>query len=202
MKSWVAADVNKFLTSSQDDKFYIVFNLALTTGMRQSEILGLRWKDIDLEKGILRVNQTLERTVTTKVGGKTLSATRTITLLSDTKKALKKHRQTILNEKIRNADKYQDNDFVVCTRFGTPVSHRNIGRSFVRLVEKANVPSIRFHDMRHTHATLLLLAEVNPKIVAERLGHSRVGVTLDTYSHVLPTMQQGVADKLEQVLNL
>lgn len=216
MEVWTKDEVNRFLEFAKKDRQFILFHLALTTGMRQGELLGLRWKDIDFDKGLLRVVQTLKRTGDLQAGGKTKAATRTITLMKETIAFLKKHRAMIASEKLVSKD-YQDNDLVICTTKGTPVLPRNTNRIFYRLVEQYNeqaenitkmakveVPKlakIRFHDMRHTHATLLLLAEVNPKIVAERLGHSKVSVTLDTYSHVLPNMQHRVVDKLSEVMN-
>ncbi|OPA21036.1 hypothetical protein BHL47_29015 [Bacillus cereus] len=95
---------------------------------------------------------------------------------------------------------YTDYDLVVCTNIGTPCSPRNLLRSFYSLIEKINVTKIRFHDLRHTHATLLLKEGIHPKVVAERLGHSNIRVTLDTYSHVLPSMQLETANKINDLL--
>lgn len=217
LEVWTKDEVNRFLNFINKDRQFILFHLALTTGMRQGELLGLRWKDIDFDKGLLRVVQTLKRTGELQVGGKTKSATRTITLMKETLTYLKKHKIMIASEKLEAGKDYKDNDLVICTTKGTPVLPRNTNRIFYRLVESYNeqaenitimtnvmvpkIPKIRFHDMRHTHATLLLLADVNPKIVAERLGHSKVSITLDTYSHVLPNMQQGVVDKLSELMN-
>lgn len=200
MKVWTSEQVNHFLKHARNDRLFVLFHLAFTTGLRQGELLGLRWKDVDLENGIIRVTQTLRRKSGLKNGGKTYSATRTVTLLKETIPILKKHRARVLREKLRGGEDYKDNDLVICTSKGTPVSPRNALRSFKRLTKNAGLPEIRFHDIRHTHATLLLLAEVNPKIVAERLGHSKVSITLDTYSHVLPNMQKGVADKLSNII--
>ncbi|KZR59134.1 tyrosine-type recombinase/integrase [Pseudobacillus badius] len=215
MVVWSKEDATRFLEFAKKDRLFILFHLALTTGLRQGELLGLRWKDIDMDKGILRVVQVLTRDGELKNGGKTSAATRTVTLMKETIPLLRKHKAMINSEQLV-AEEYYDNDLVICTSKGTPVLHRNANRTFERLIKEYNALSaqmkklnnievpmlnkIRFHDMRHTHATLLLLAEVNPKIVAERLGHSKVSVTLDTYSHVLPNMQQGVADKLSDVM--
>jgi integrase len=89
---------------------------------------------------------------------------------------------------------------VVCTQHGTPFNPANIRRTFKRIIKMADVPDIRFHDLRHTHATLLLSNGVNVKVISERLGHSNIKVTLDTYSHVLPSMQEEVARKLDEII--
>lgn len=216
MTVWTKEDVTTFLNYAEKDRLFMLFHLALTTGLRQGELLGLRWKDVDLEKGILRVVQVLSRDGELKVGGKTAAATRTVTLMKETVALLKKHRVALSSEKLLAGKDYKDHGLVLPSSKGTPMLPRNTNRVLLRLTKEYNamahsmkeinhievpeLPKIRFHDMRHTHATLLLLAEVNPKIVAERLGHSKVSVTLDTYSHVLPNMQQGVVHKLSDVM--
>ncbi|MFE5132015.1 site-specific integrase, partial [Bacillus mobilis] len=91
-------------------------------------------------------------------------------------------------------------DLVMCTPYGTPINPANVRRSLNALIKKAAVPKIRFHDLRHTHATLLLAKGVNVKVISERLGHSNIKITLDTYSHVLPTMQEDAVNKIEEIL--
>ncbi|MGG3671793.1 site-specific integrase [Bacillus cereus] len=97
-------------------------------------------------------------------------------------------------------EKYQDNDLVMCTPSGTPINPANVRRSLNALIKKAVVPKIRFHDLRHTHGTLLLAKGVNVKVISERLGHSKIKITLDTYSHVLPMMQEDAVNKIEEIL--
>ncbi|MGM2838725.1 site-specific integrase [Bacillus cereus group sp. Bce002] len=106
----------------------------------------------------------------------------------------------IYKRRKRKNRSYENLDLVVCTEFGTPTHKSNIRRVFKSIIKKAEVPKIRFHDMRHTHATLLLLQGVNPKIVSERLGHADVRITLDTYSHLLPSMQKDTAIKFGEML--
>ncbi len=168
--------------------------MALVTGMRQGELLGLRWKDVDLEKGHLTISQTLSH------DGKTKSSLRKILLPASTVAKLKKHRAVVLKEKLSQGEEYQDNDLVMCTPSGTPINPANVRRSLNVLIKKAAVPKIRFHDLRHTHATLLLAKGVNVKVISERLGHSNIKITLDTYSHVLPTMQEDAVNKIEEIL--
>ncbi|MDA1654272.1 site-specific integrase [Bacillus thuringiensis serovar kyushuensis] len=198
---WNEQEVQLFLKVAQDSRYSIVFHMALVTGMRQGELLGLRWKDVDLEKGHLTISQTLSHDGKTfLVGGKTKSSLRKILLPTSTIAKLKKHRAVVLKEKLSQGEEYQDNDLVICTPSGTPINPANVRRSLNALIKKAAVPKIRFHDLRHTHATLLLAKGVNVKVISERLGHSNIKITLDTYSHVLPTMQEDAVNKIEEIL--
>jgi integrase len=201
MKVWSQEEANGFLKKAKDDPCFIVFQLALSTGMRQGEILGLRWKDINIEKGMLYIQQTLSQDGKTFIAGaKTKSSIRAINLSSSTIKYLRERRINIAKDKLRYGPLYNDNDLIGCTQHGTPLNPANIRRSFNRIIKQADLPKIRFHDLRHTHATLLLAQGVNVKVISERLGHSNIKVTLDTYSHVLPTMQEEVARKLDEIL--
>ncbi|OAX49906.1 site-specific integrase [Paenibacillus sp. AD87] len=201
MNVWNLDEVTKFLKSAQEDKLYIAFLLALTTGMRQSEILALRWKDIDFDEGILRVRQTLSHDGKVLIQAtKTKSSSRTITLVSRLIHELKKQQRINKKEKIAANFDYEDNDLVICTSSGKPLNPRNLLRSFYRLIFKADVPAIRFHDLRHTVASLMLARNINPKIVKEILGHSDIRVTLDTYSHVLPIVHKQTASQYGEML--
>lgn len=198
---WNEQEVQLFLKAAQDSRYSIIFHLALVTGMRQGELLGLRWKDVDLEKGHLIISQTLSHDGKTfLLGGKTKSSLRKVLLPASTVVKLKKHRAVVLIEKLSQGEEYQENDLVMCTPSGTPINPANVRRSLNALIKKAAVPKIRFHDLRHTHATLLLAKGVNVKVISERLGHSNIKITLDTYSHVLPTMQEDAVNKLEEIL--
>ncbi|RJS61754.1 site-specific integrase [Bacillus sp. PK3_68] len=201
LKVWDIEEVKSFLTAAQSSRYYIAFLLALTTGMRQGEILALRWKDLDFISNTVSIRQTLSHTGNKIIpGAKTRSGLRSITLPLETMSALSKQKKIVQYEK-RIADLiYNDHDLIVCTNVGTPCSPRNLLRSFYSLTKKANVTRIRFHDLRHTHATLLLKEGIHPKVVAERLGHSNIRITLDTYSHVLPTMQLETANKINELL--
>jgi integrase len=201
MKVWNIEEANCFLNKAKYDIYYIVFQLALSTGMRQGEILGLRWKDVDFEKRLIYIRQTLSHDGKTfNKGAKTKSSMRTINLSSSTIKVLKERKLYLAKEKLRMGPIYKDLDLIACTQYGTPLNASNIRRSFNRLIQMSNVPKIRFHDLRHTHATLLLSKGVNIKVISERLGHSNIKVTLDTYSHVLPTMQEEAVRKLDEIL--
>lgn len=193
IKVWNLEQVKLFLKNADlNARYFIAPLLGLTTGMRIGEILGLRWKDVDLERGFIRVTQTLSSDGKELMPyTKTASGTRTIDLPPETISYLEMHKKRI--DKERKSPLYHDLDLVVCTEFGTPTNKSNIRRFFNAQINKLGLPKIRFHDTRHTHATLLLIQGVNPKIVSERLGHADVRISLDTYSHLLPSMQKETA---------
>ncbi|KIL80154.1 tyrosine-type recombinase/integrase [Bacillus badius] len=199
---WELNDVRTFLEVAAHHRWYIAFHLAITTGMRRGEILGLRWKDIDLEKGVLYVRQTLSKDEKQFLtGAKTISGVRSIKLSKETVVILKKHKATISKAKLKCGPAYEDYDLVICTAGGTPVNPENLKRSYMQLIQQAGVPKIRFHDLRHTHATMLLSQGVHAKVISERLGHSNIKTTLDIYSHVLPNMQQEAANQIDELLS-
>lgn len=198
---WDSEDARKFAHESEGvSRYSLAVKLALTTGMRQGEILGLRWKDVDFLNKIIRVTQTLTHDgKTLKVGAKTISSVRPIAIDDETKNNLLKQYNLIQLEKRTSKGKYLDNDLVICTNKGTPCTPRNLMRVFYSLLQKIDVPKITFHNLRHTHATLLLIAGIHPKIVSERLGHASVKITLDLYSHLLPNMQAEAAQSIGNI---
>ncbi len=174
----------------------------LTTGLRPGEALGLRWEDWEGDR--LRVQRSLTRTAK---GGwmlaepKTSRSRRSVTLPSSTSEALGAHRVNQARERLQRGMGYQDDGLVFCTAQGTPLDLPGVTRRhFHPILKAAGLERIRVYDLRHTCATLLLAAGEHPKIVSERLGHASVTLTLDTYSHVLPDMQESAAKKLEGLL--
>lgn len=187
-----------FLDAALNDQYYLAFELATSTGMRQSEILGTSWKDTDLKTKTISVRTayTLDEEGYTLDDTKSDGSVRPIALFEDTVRLLTSEKE-IRAKVIANNEFYKDSGLVVQTSVGTPVGPRLLMRHFYRILnqirkEHPTFPKIRFHDLRHTHATLLLKAGVHPKIVQERLGHSSINITLDTYSHVLPNLQEAV----------
>ncbi len=177
--------------SVSNDPFEALYVLAITTGLRRGELLGLRWDDIDLERGTLRVGRALVRERGHYVLGqtKTKRGRRLVNLTLRTVSALKNHRKRQLEERVRLSGLYANRGLVFATGTGTHVNPENlVKRSFKPLLKKAGLPEIRFHDLRHTCATLLLGRGVHPKIVQELLGHATIAMTLDTYSHYLHPM--------------
>jgi integrase len=197
MKTWTSEDVRRFLAAAKGDRHYALFLAAITTGMRQGELLGLRWLDLDLEAGLATIQQSLNRAGSTPVFGrpKTERSRRQIVLLPVLVEALRFLQVTQSAERLNAGNIYRDFGLVFTVPGGAPIAASNMyRRHFLPLLAKAGVPRIRFHDLRHTHATLLMIDGVNPKIVAERLGHTGVAITLDLYSHATTAMQQDAVD--------
>jgi len=165
--------------------------------------LGLRWDDLDLDAGSLYVRQTcqwLPRRGFTFRAPKTAGSRRSVAIAADTVRVLRQHRAKQAEERLALGAAYNDQNLVFTTPLGTPIDPSNLRRAWELVVEQAGIGHVRFHDLRHAHATLLLREGVHPKVVSERLGHSGVGITLDTYSHVLPNLQADAAERLERVL--
>ncbi|WP_175559251.1 tyrosine-type recombinase/integrase [Sediminibacillus albus] len=168
---WNLNEVSLFLKTSQNSPYYIVFLLALTTGMRQGEILGLRWKDIDFENECLYVRKTLTHDGKGfKDGLKSKAGYRSIGLDTHTLNALESKRNKNKVKKLENGSLYVDCDLVICTTKGAPINPRNLLRAFHNIISKTSLTKIRFHDLRHTHASLMQQGE-NIKLISERLGH-------------------------------
>ncbi len=198
MQVWDEVDVRTFLDFSKTDRFYIIYLLALTTGMRKGELLGLKWQDVDFTNKTISVN----RAVTRKKGGgfeigslKTDHSYRNISLFNHVIAELEEHKHEQRKFKMKNRKTYKDEDLITSNSYGSFILPRNLDRNWLPLLEESMLKRIRFHDMRHTHATLLLKQDVHPKVVQERLGHYSITVTLDLYSHVLPNIQQAAAEQ-------
>jgi integrase len=185
------------------DGLEALFALAIHLGLRQGELLALKWEDVNLEAGTLQVRRSLsgsnggQPVFTTP---KTAKSRRQVRLTAGATEALKRHRKRQLEERLRVAGLWRDHGLVF-TETGTPLDRHNLcQRSFKPLLKKAGLPGIRFHDLRHTCATLLLTRGVHPKIVQDLLGHSTIAITLDTYSHVLPGMGDAAAGAMDEAL--
>ncbi|SCC46887.1 tyrosine-type recombinase/integrase [Bacillus wiedmannii] len=192
---WTEEEVKRFLFHSQDSRYHIGYILAITTGMRLGEVLGLRWQDIDFDNHTLTITNTVGHDNKIKQGAKTNFSQRTMPIPVETINALKSHNHFIKKEKLRLGNAYNDFDLIVCTTRGGIVSRNYFRTKFYEVIKKADVSKIKFHDLRHTHASLLLKQGVHPKIVSERLGHTNVSVTLNIYSHVLPNIQEEAVAK-------
>ncbi len=193
MRPLSETEARTFLDAAREsgDRFEALYVLAVTTGLRRGELLGLRWDDADLERGTLRVGRALVR----ESGRHTLGETKTrrgrrlVNLTPRTVAVLKAHRKRQLEQRVGGAGMYEDHGLIFASEIGTPLNPENlVKRSFKPLLKKAGLPEIRFHDLRHTCATLLMGRGVHPKLVQELLGHATIAMTLDTYSHYLPSM--------------
>ena len=192
------------LEAAAGDRLAALYVLAINTGMRQGEILALRWRDVDLDGGTLQVKATLQSAGEEFVFAepKTAHSRRQVALNRPAAEALSSHRARQAEERLQLGAAREDNDLVFANEVGRPIAAANLrNRSFWPLLVRAGLPRIRFHDLRHTAATLLLGRGVHPKIVSEMLGHSQIAITLDLYSHVTPTMQRQAADELEAALS-
>lgn len=185
--------------ATQGNRWAPMLLLALTTGLRQGELLGLKWGDIDPVAGVLQVRRQYERDGTFSTPK--ASSQRRLDLAPAELRAFEIQREAQGRDRERYGDRYSDQDLVFATHQGRPLMHRNVFREFKRLLRKAGLPDIRFHDLRHTNATLMLGQGVHPKVVQERLGHSQVGITLNTYSHVLPGLGREAIERLGAVLH-
>ncbi len=200
MKVLNAEQVRALLNAAKGERLEALYYLAVTTGLRQGELLGLRWSDLDWKTGKLQVQRQLQY-----IAGqgrvfsepKSAAGRRSISLGSATLERLREHRESQELRRLFAGDRWQENDLIFPSTIGTSIEPRNLLRHFKSLLAKAGLPEIRFHDLRHTAATLMLQQGVHPKVVQERLGHSSITLTLDTYSHVLPGLQEDVAEKLD-----
>lgn len=178
--------------------------LAVTTGMRRGEICGLQWEDIDFEKSCLYIRHQLQRIDGRLVlrETKTAGSRRPVALDDTTLGLLKTHRKAQMENRLMFGPEYEvANAGYVCTwPDGRLIDPDYITKAFAKVLDKIGLPRVRFHDLRHTHATLLLQEGVNPKIVSERLGHTDIRITLNTYSHVLPSIQKEAAEKVASKL--
>ncbi|PLS86083.1 MAG: site-specific integrase, partial [Actinobacteria bacterium] len=204
MRTLTADEARRLLDAARGDRFEALYVLAVTTGMRQGELLALKWQDVDLENSRLSVR----RTVTASGGRlllgepKTKKSRRAIPLTGAAVRALRGHLSRQVEEIGRSGDAYGDEGLVFGSEAGTVYNPTNLRRrSFAPLLRRAGLPRVRFHDLRHTCATLLLKQGVHPKLVQELLGHANIAITLDTYSHVLPGMGDRAATAMEDALS-
>lgn len=201
-KTLTPEEAVRFLEATKPTGRYSLYLAALTTGMRQGELLGLRWSDVNLEKGIATVTQQLISAGEEPVFGepKTKHGNRIVILSKNLVKALAEDWSNEAAARHLPGSTCGKYDLVWHVVNGNPISARNLDRQFKSVLQKSGCPDIRFHDLRHTHATMLLESGVHPKIVQERLGHSDIAVTLNTYSHVMPILQGIAADQIDSIL--
>jgi integrase len=180
-----------------------LYTVALAVGLREGEALGLRWDDVDLEAGTLSVRAAVQR-----LNGKlrmeevkTDTSRRLIVLPRVAVEGLQAHRQRQLAECARLGKRWADTGLVFTSTRGTPLEPRNVVRHFHETLRKAGLPHKRFYDLRHTCASLLLVQGVHPRVVMEILGHSQIGLTMNTYSHVIPTLQKEAASRMDELLS-
>ncbi len=192
-------EVGQLLEAVKDDRLYALWAMAIVTGMRRGELLALRWEDVDLDKGVVTVNRSLQYLESQHLvfqDLKTQKSRRQIPIPQSVVAVLRQHKVRQLEERLKLGH-WEAGSLVFTNTMGRPIIPTELSKYFKRLVRKANLPDIRFHDLRHTTATLLLRKGVHPKVVQERLGHATINITLDIYSHVMPDLQREATEKLE-----
>lgn len=204
MQTWNEDEVYRFLTEAKKGTYYALFYTALYTGMRRSELLGLTWGDVDFLMCQLRVTRGLHQVKGQYVytQPKTARSRRTIALPPSALAVLQDHRLAKEAEALMVGKPITDGDLVFSLPDGEPLRPNTITRAWAITAARSGVKVIRLHDARHTHASLMLKQNVHPKIVQERLGHASISITLDTYSHVAPGMQQAAANAFDVSLNM
>ncbi|MDP4086286.1 MAG: site-specific integrase [Bacillota bacterium] len=198
---WTEEQTKQFLNVVMELGEETIYEGFVFNGMRRGEMLGLKWSDIDFEKAIIRISRSLARTVEKGLflkDVKTVSSRRQISIFPYLVGKLIRHKEN--QEKLKNelGAAYHDENSVFCAYDGKYKDPRNLLREFDRYIKKAEVPKITLHDLRHLHATLLMIYGENPKVVAERLGHADVDTLLNIYSHVNEDLQRGAADRFEK----
>ena len=197
--------VHALLQYVKSHKYYAPIYLAIKTGMRRGEILGIRWEDVDFEKYTISVNQQIQRLkkqgVVFKPTTKNNGSRRTIAISESVASVLKRQINIRKRDRLKFGILYHDHQLIFANEDGSPIDPDAISREFPRIIRRIeDFPKVRFHDLRHTHATLLLQQGEHPKIVSERLGHATISMTMDTYSHVMPNMQKAAAKKFDDFL--
>lgn len=201
MQTWDEDDVARFLEGAKDTSYYALFYTALFTGMRRSELLALHWSDIDFIFSQVYVNRSLHQL---KDGTyiftqpKSAKSRRAIALSPSAILTLKEHREKQALERAMLGIPLKDDDLVFSTPEGQPLRPDSVSYAWVMLAARTGIKVIRFHDARHTHASLMLKQGIHPKVVQERLGHSSIQITLDTYSHVVPGIQEAAAARFDK----
>lgn len=201
MQTYDEIELNKFLEAAKGTQYYPLFYTALFTGMRRSELLALRWQDIDLVYGQVYVNRSLHQLKDNSfvfTQPKTAKSRRTIALPPSAFLVLESWRKAKEVEAGMLGTTLKDSDLIF-NNLGKPLRPATVTRAWSMLAVKAGVKHIRLHDARHTHASLMLKQGIHPKVVQERLGHSTIAITLDTYSHVAPGLQEAAAKRFDEI---
>lgn len=197
------SQVSQLLVTAKDHRWKALYHLALTTGMRQMELLGLKWIDLDWTKQTIKVERQLIRPVGEVIqfsAPKTRLGKRSVVLGGKTIEALRGHYERQQSDRQAASDKWVEHGLIFTNSFGGPIHPRNLLRDFKKLLQDAGLPAIRFHDLHHTSASLMLNNGIPPIIVSRRLGHARASITLDVYGHLIPSLQAEVAEKIDELI--
>ncbi len=210
MKTLSPEQVNQLLAAAKDSRFDVFYYLAIVTGMREGELLGLKWGDVDWASQSIKVQRQVQWKNKSKGQAgpryfyktpKSKAGIRRIALGGISMEKLKLQKNRAAMQRLLAGEKWEEQDLVFPNLFGRPIEATNLVREFNKLLARANLPKIRIHDLRHTAATMILLMNIHPKIVSERLGHSDIRITLQLYSHAIPTLQNEAAARMDAMLN-
>lgn len=203
IKTWTPDELRAFLGFAAQDRHYAAWLLASSTGMRRGEVLGLKWADIDFGKSRLMIRRSLvlAKSVATWSEPKTPRSRRSVPLTQELIAALKAHKAAQAQERLKAGPAYDDQDLVFCNEDGTLLHPDTFSKRFARLVKLSGLPRLTVHSLRHTWATIALQAGIHPKVVSEMLGHSSISITLDTYSHVIPTLEEDAAERVSALFS-
>lgn len=202
MKFWTEEEANRFLAASRDNRLYALFHLAIATGARQMELLGLQWTDLDMITGRLNFRRQLARKGEMFAPLKTRAAKRTLILGSDTITALQEHFNRQQQERQIAGQSWQETGLIFTNTIGGPMHHKNLmDRYFYPLVKAADVPVIRFHDLRHTAVAIMLSHGIPIFVVSKIIGHARPSITSDTYGHLLPGATAEIGQMMDDLIS-
>ncbi|MGE8079068.1 tyrosine-type recombinase/integrase [Peribacillus loiseleuriae] len=206
VSTWSIEECNAFLSKANEDSkphFYILYLLAIYTGMRRGEILGLKWSDIIFPQKKISIARTLYYIHDQGIieqSTKNDGSNRVISISDMVISELKKHQLWQKERKLKYGIPYSEDGYITANHKGEALNPNYVYNHFIKMIKKTGLKKIRFHDLRHTHATIMLQLGEHPKIVSERLGHSSIEMTMNTYSHVTPDMQQDSSDRFEEAL--
>ena len=201
MKFLTEAEALHFLSTARDSRLYALFYLAVVTGARQMELCGLQWSDIDWGRRTLSIRRQLARKGKTFTSLKTRQSNRTLSLGDATMEVLQEHLERQAQERMLAGEKWKEHNLIFTSTTGTPLQHKNLyNRYFKPLVKKASIPDIRFHDLRHTAAAIMLTNGRPPIVVSRILGHARVSITSDIYGHLIPGADAGAIEMMEELV--
>lgn len=200
MTIWTTEEATRFLGIAREHRLYALFYLAMSTGMRRGELLGLRWQDVSNSNLYIRQSLIEQRGNIMISTPKTEKGTRRVALSPDVIEVLEQHRKHQEDERQFMGEAWPDNDFVFTTKVGTPIHPRNLGRIWETLQARANVTKVRLHDLRHLHASLAIKQGMNAKVLADRLGHAKASFTLDVYTHLFEEQRQNSAVSIAGLL--
>ena len=197
-------ELNKLISAIKESSFYLYYYTLLLTGLRRSELLALKWNEVALDQATIYVSHSLDRLNDGSIvikEPKSACGRRPVDLPISLVKLLRKHKANQEIERLMLSGKPGGDDFVFSNADGTPLNPQTVTHAFAKTIKRAGMSSIRLHDLRHIHATMLLKAGVHPKVVQERLGHSSITTTLDIYSHTVPGLQKAAAQHLDTLLS-